>query len=38
LKLKTTPKGQSLQGMISMIGRPKPDGYIHIKEKGKLFK
>ena len=38
LKLKTTPKGQSLQGMISMVGRPKPDGYIHIKEKGKLFK
>jgi hypothetical protein len=38
LKLKTMPKGQSLQGMISMVGRPKPDGYIHIKEKGKLFK
>jgi len=38
LKLKTTPKGQNLQGMMSMIGRVQPDGYFHIKEKGKLFK
>ncbi len=36
LKLKTTARGASLKGMLSMIGQPKADGYIHIKEKGSL--
>ncbi len=37
LKIKTKQRGASIQGMLSMAGRPQPDGYIHVKEKGRLF-
>lgn len=38
LKVKATSKGKSIKGMLSMVGKPQKDGYIHIKTAGSLMK
>jgi len=36
VKVKTTPKGKALKGMLSMAGKKSPDGSIHLKKTGSL--
>jgi hypothetical protein len=37
LKIKSTAKGKTIQGMLSMAGKPGKDGYIHVKQVGNLL-
>lgn len=36
LNVKTTPKGQVLAGMLSLVGKRSPDGSVQIKKSGSL--
>jgi general secretion pathway protein N len=36
VKVKATPKGKALRGLLSMAGKKSPDGSIHLKQTGSL--
>ncbi len=37
LKIKTTPRGKALRGLLSFAGKKNPDGSVNIKQSGSLL-